>query len=83
MNIDFGTGPRLIDVHPDLKDPEKRIAMILDVAERNSVIEGLPPFTPELREQLRQELLAQAATTTTEAPAESQVRSDHKPGTDA
>jgi hypothetical protein len=48
----FGTGPTLAESNPWLKDPAERHRRILDVAERNSVIEGLPPFTQELREHI-------------------------------
>jgi len=39
----------------------ERHARILCVAERNSVIAGLPPFTPEIRAQIAAELSAMAA----------------------
>jgi len=54
--VDFGTGPALKDANPWLRDDAARRERILDVVERNSVIEGLPPFTPEFREQLRRQL---------------------------
>lgn len=57
----FGTGPTLRDASPWLQDDAQRRERILDVAERNSVIEGLPPFPESLREQLRREMAAIAA----------------------
>jgi hypothetical protein len=61
MAIDFGTGPTLKEACPWLRDDRTRIELILDVAERNSVIEGLPPFQEETRRRLRDQLLARAA----------------------
>jgi len=56
MTIQFGAGPALKDACPWLRDDEVRHQRILDVAERNSVIEGLPPFQEEMRRQLRAQL---------------------------
>jgi len=53
---DFGKGPTLEQANPWLRDEGERIERILDVTERNSVIEGLPPFSEEMRERLRKEL---------------------------
>jgi hypothetical protein len=53
---DFGTGPTLEQACPALQDEAERVERILDVVERNSVIEGLPPSSDELRAQLRREL---------------------------
>lgn len=53
---DFGKGPRLIDSNPWLRDEAERIERILDVTNRNSVIEGLPPLTAEVLDELRREL---------------------------
>lgn len=50
---DFGKGPPLEQANPWLRDEAERI---LDVTERNSVIEGLPPFSEEIRRKLREEL---------------------------
>ena len=58
---EFGKGPPLIETCPYLRDAAERIERILDVTERNSVIEGLPPFGPESRERMRSELAAIAA----------------------
>jgi hypothetical protein len=54
--MDFGSGPTLVEFCPFFRDPEERYARILEVVERDSVIAGLPPFSDEFREQLRQEL---------------------------
>lgn len=51
-----GSGPSLIDSSPWLRDSVERHRRILEVTERNSVIEGLPPFTEETREKIRTEL---------------------------
>ena len=56
--IDFGTGPTLKEHCPFLKDDGERADRILDVVERNSVIEGLPPFSDEVRRRLRERLLS-------------------------
>ena len=55
---DFGKGPTLAETNPWLRDEAERIDRILDVTERDSVIEGLPPFSRETRERLREELTA-------------------------
>lgn len=55
---DFGKGPRLIDANPWVRDEADRIERILDVTNRNSVIEGLPPLTAEVLDELRRELAA-------------------------
>lgn len=41
---DFGKGPTLEQASAWLRDEAERIDRILDVTERNSVIEGLPPL---------------------------------------
>lgn len=56
--IDFGTGPTLREANPHLRDAAERRAQILDVAERNSVIEGLPPFDDETRARMLAALIA-------------------------
>jgi hypothetical protein len=61
MSIDFGTGVPLNETLPELRDPLSRQEIILDVVERNSVIEGLPPFTTETRERIRRQLAATSA----------------------
>lgn len=57
MSIDLGAGPTLRDALPWLREA-RGVESILDAAERNSVIEGLPPFTGELRAELRREVQA-------------------------
>lgn len=61
MSINFGTGPALKDACPWLKDDAERHARILRVAERNSVIEGLPPFQEEIRQRIAAQLSAIAS----------------------
>jgi hypothetical protein len=56
MNIS-GRGPTLEQANSWLRDEAERIDRILDVVERNSVIEGLPPFSEEMRRRLRDELM--------------------------
>lgn len=56
MAIQFGTGPTLKDACPWLRDDVARHERILDVTERNSVIEGLPPFQEETRQRLKAQL---------------------------
>lgn len=56
MQMEFGSGPPLKESSPWLKDERERHARILDVAERNSVIEGLPRFTTAVRERLLRRL---------------------------
>ncbi len=51
----FGKGPTLRDACPALRDDAERRARIVDVTERDSVIEGLPP----LQEETRRRILAQ------------------------
>ena len=60
MKIDFGSGLPLKDASPWLRDENARLERILDVTERNSVIEGLPPFDPEMRRRLKAQLKALA-----------------------
>lgn len=57
---DFGTGLTLAEANPWLRDEAQRIEQILEVTERNSVIEGLPAFSDETRERLRRELMSDA-----------------------
>ena len=54
----FGNGLPLQDANPWLRDDAERVERILDVAERNSVTEGLPPFSGEMRRKLREEFTA-------------------------
>lgn len=52
----FGTGTPLVHSNRFLRNPAERRRRILDVAERNSIIEGLPPFTKAVRERLQRTL---------------------------
>ena len=58
MNPVSGTGPTLRESSPYLRDDAECIARILDVAERNSMIEGLPAFDEGLRLSIRRDLEA-------------------------
>jgi hypothetical protein len=66
----FGTGKSLRESSPDLRDDAERHAKILEVTERNSVIEGLPPFTEETRGKLRKQLESMATGEPETKPAE-------------
>ena len=57
----FGTGKSLKEASPQLQDDAERHARILEVAERDSVIEGLPPFSEETRNKIRKQLQVIAA----------------------
>jgi len=48
----FGSGPTLRQSCKYLRDPNIRWQRILDASERNSIIEGLPPFTEEMEKKL-------------------------------
>jgi hypothetical protein len=54
---DFGNGPTLEQANPWLRDEAERVDRILDVTERNSVIEGLPHFSEGMRRKLRDKLM--------------------------
>ncbi len=56
--MNFGDGPILRDACPWLQDDLARRERILDVTERNSVIEGLPPLRDETRRRIMAELEA-------------------------
>lgn len=58
MNPIPGTGPTLRDASPYLRDDAECISRILNVSERNSMIEGLPAFDETLRHSIRRELEA-------------------------
>ncbi|MEX2120826.1 MAG: hypothetical protein WD847_14640 [Pirellulales bacterium] len=75
---DFGKGPVLKDACPWLRDDAQRWESILDVVERNSVIEGLPPFQAETRLRILEQLKALSAGAGPE-PAESPPPSDDSP----
>lgn len=68
MAIEFGTGPLLKDACPWLRDDQVRHERILDVTERNSVIEGLPPFQQDTRRRIMAQL--QGLAQPPRAPAE-------------
>jgi hypothetical protein len=55
---DFGKGPTLKDSCPWLQDDATRRERILEVSERDSVIEGLPPFQEETRRRILRSLEA-------------------------
>jgi|GEM_PF-1487279 hypothetical protein len=59
---DFGTGLTLRQSCRYLQNDDECRRRILDVTERNSVIEGLPPFTDECRRRLLGELEAMDST---------------------
>jgi hypothetical protein len=56
--VTFGKGPALRDACPWLRDSSERHRRILDVTERDSVIEGLPPFREETRLRIAERLAA-------------------------
>jgi hypothetical protein len=58
--IHLGTGPTLREACIWMRDPKERHRRIVDAAERNSVIAGLPPFSPELWQALLRRLEAMA-----------------------
>lgn len=64
----LGTGPTLREANPWLQDDAIRRERILDVTERNSVIEGLPPLQEETRLLIIQRM--QAVLAATAKPAE-------------
>ncbi|MBX9791718.1 MAG: hypothetical protein K2Y37_22580 [Pirellulales bacterium] len=68
MKIDFGAGPTLKQLAPWLEDDGARHEFILEVTERDSVIEGLPAFNLETRRRILAQLQAIAAQSP--APAE-------------
>lgn len=51
----------MLEANAWLQDDRVRHEWILDIAERNSVIEGLPPFSEEFRRQLLEQLKADCA----------------------
>lgn len=53
--------PTLAEANPWIRDADARHERFLDVAERNSVIEGLPPFSAEFREELKNQLKKSAS----------------------
>jgi len=67
---EFGTGTTLREACPWLRNDRERRERILEVTERNSVIEGLPPFREETRRRLIEQLKTMTASSTHPAPAE-------------
>lgn len=64
------TSPTLIESSPFLQDPEERNRRILDVTERNSLIEGLPALTELTRSRILAQLQAMDSTGLGAEPAE-------------
>jgi hypothetical protein len=52
----FGKGPTLEQASPYLQERAAGTERILEAAERDSVIEGLPLFPEDFRQRLREEL---------------------------
>jgi hypothetical protein len=76
--MDFGKGPTLIEAFAWLRDETERVARIMDVVERNSVIEGLPPFGEDLRRRIRA-MLEAPITESSLAPVESPATAGNIP----
>lgn len=55
------TTPSLLESSPWLRDAQERADRILDVAESDGIIEGLPAFTREARQRLHDFLAADAS----------------------
>ena len=64
------TSPTLIEASPFLQDPEERNRRILDVTERNSLIEGLPALTELTRSRILARLQAMDSAEPDAEPAE-------------
>ena len=64
------TSPTLIEASPFLQDPEERNRRILDVTERNSLIEGLPALTELTRSRILARLQAMDSAEPGAVPAE-------------
>jgi hypothetical protein len=54
--VDYGSGALVKDVCPWLADDAGSIGCIIEAAERNNVIEGLPPYDRANRDRLHEEL---------------------------
>ena len=67
---EFGTGPTLQQACPWLQDAEERHRRILEVTERDSVIEGLPPFREETRQRILKRLQRFSQDVSPAVPAE-------------
>ena len=59
--MSFGKGLTLKEACPWLRDDARRHEQILDVIERDSVIEGLPPLQEETRQRILLQLEAISA----------------------
>ena len=57
---DFGKGLTLREACRWLRDDAERRERILDVTERNSVIEGLPRFQEETRQRILRQLAGES-----------------------
>jgi hypothetical protein len=68
--VNFGKGPSLKDFCPWLRDDAERLRRILDVTERDSVIEGLPPFDDETRRRIAEQITAIDRISQSSMPAE-------------
>jgi hypothetical protein len=68
--VDFGKGLSLKDFCPWLRDDAERLRRILDVRERDSVIEGLPPFDDEIRRRIAEQITAIDRISPSRMPAE-------------
>jgi hypothetical protein len=66
--IDFGKGQPLTVVCPWLRDAAERHRRIIEVTERDSVIEGLPPFSDETRRRIAEQLKAMNRSGRPQAP---------------
>ena len=64
------TSPTLIEASPFLQDAEERNRRILDVTERNSLIEGLPALTELTRSRILNRLQAMDSAEPGAEPAE-------------
>jgi hypothetical protein len=56
IDMTFGKGKKLKASSKYLRDPQERTKRILDVAERNSIIEGLPKFSKQTRQNFARKL---------------------------
>lgn len=66
---EFGSGPTLQQACPWLQEAGARHQRILEVTERDSVIEGLPPFRAETRARILKRLQEFSESASPAAPA--------------
>jgi len=59
--MNYGTGKPLSEHCSYLRDDAERHRRILDAAERNSVIEGLPPLQQKTRQRILEQLKTDAS----------------------